>query len=188
MNQVAEPISSLNGVDVAAALAAREAFAAAPEAAQFAWEASCEWVSGSHCRTTIHKFTAGGEPHAHRQRFVLEGDHPEMFAAEDLAPTPVESVLAALAGCLSAGVASIAANRGVEVRSVLAHLRAHQDLRGILGVDPDVRNGFSGIEVRFDVDSDAPAADIEAIVAQSQKRSAVFDMLTNPTNVVVEVG
>ena len=188
MNQTTVPFSRLNGVDVAATRAARDAFAAEPEAAQFEWEASCEWVSGAHCRTTIYGFTAGGEPHAHRQQFVLEGDHPEMFAAEDLAPTPVESLLAALAGCLSAGVASIAASRGVELRSVRAHLRAHQDLRGILGVDPDVRNGFSGIDVRFVVDGDASASDLEAIVAQSQKRSAVFDMLTNPTSVVVEAG
>ena len=62
-----------------------------------------------------------------------------------------------------------------------------QDLQGILGIDPEVRNGFSGIRVRYEIDADASRADIEAIVAQSQKRSAVFDALTNPTTVTVEV-
>jgi uncharacterized OsmC-like protein len=58
---------------------------------------------------------------------------------------------------------------------------------GILGADPDVRNGFDDVRVRFEIDADATRSDIEAIVAQSQKRSAVFDIVTNPTNVTVTV-
>ena len=61
------------------------------------------------------------------------------------------------------------------------------DLAGILGIDPDVRNGFGGITVRYEIDADATREEIEAVVAQSQKRSAVFDVVTNPTNVRVEV-
>ena len=61
------------------------------------------------------------------------------------------------------------------------------DLFGILGIDADVRNGFSAVRVHFDIEADASDDDIRAIVAQSQKRSAVFDILVNPTNVVVEV-
>ena len=61
------------------------------------------------------------------------------------------------------------------------------DIQGILGVDSDVRNGFDGIKVTYDIDADATAEEIQAIVAQSQKRSAVFDAITNPTNVTVEV-
>ena len=101
--------------------------------------------------------------------------------------TPVEMVLAGLAGCLTAGIASVATNRGVQLRSVAATVSGDMDLQGILGIDPDVRNGFDGITVRYEIDADAPRSDIEAIVAQSQKRSAVFDVVTNPTNVVVEV-
>jgi uncharacterized OsmC-like protein len=59
---------------------------------------------------------------------------------------------------------------------------------GILGADPEVRNGFSAIDVRFDIDADATPDEVEALVAQSQKRSAVFDIVTNPTNVSVSVG
>ena len=92
-----------------------------------------------------------------------------------------------LAGCLTAGVASVATNRGVQLRSVTATIEGDMDLRGVLGVDPDVRNGFSGVTVRYAIDADASKEDIEAIVAQSQKRSAVFDIVTNPTPVRVEV-
>ena len=61
------------------------------------------------------------------------------------------------------------------------------DLAGILGIDADVRNGFDDVQVNFEVDADASREDIEALVAQSQKRSAVYDIITNPTNVSVDV-
>jgi uncharacterized OsmC-like protein len=54
-------------------------------------------------------------------------------------------------------------------------------------MDSDVRNGFSNIKVTYDIDADASSDDIKALVAQSQKRSAVFDIITNPTDVTVEV-
>jgi uncharacterized OsmC-like protein len=176
-----------NGVDVPALLAAREALSAAPEAARFQWRARTEWVNGTHSRTTVEDFSGLGTDHNHRQAFRFDADHPEVFASHDNGATPVELVLAGLGACLTAGVAAVATNRGVQLRSVTAHLDGDMDIQGILGVDPDVRNGFGNIRVRYEIDADAPRADIEAIVAQSQKRSAVFDALTNPTNVSVEV-
>ena len=176
-----------NGVNVAALLDAREALTAAPEAARFQWRARTTWVNGTHSRSTVHDFSGLGADHTHRQRFAFDADHPEVFAAEDDGATPVEIVLAALGSCLTAGVAAVATNRGVQLRSVTASLEGDMDIQGILGIDPDVRNGYSGIRVRFEIDADADRADLEAIVAQSQKRSAVFDIVTNPTNVVVDV-
>jgi uncharacterized OsmC-like protein len=176
-----------NGVNVEALLGARQALAEAPEAAQFRWRARCEWVNGTHSRTTIHDFSGLGAEHTHRSPSVIAGDHPEVFASEDHGPTPTETVLAALAGCLTAGIAAVATNRGIQLRSVSAVVEADHDLRGILGADPDVRNGFDGVRVRYEIDADASRADVEALVAQSQKRSAVFDILTNPTAVTVEV-
>jgi len=96
-------------------------------------------------------------------------------------------VLAGLASCLTAGVAAVAQARKVQLRSVTATLEAGMDVRGILGIDEDVRNGFDGIKVTYKIDADASPEDIRAIVAQSQKRSAVYDIITNPTNVTVEV-
>ena len=110
-----------------------------------------------------------------------------MFASEDNGATPVEYVLVGLAGCLTAGIASVAQNRNIQLRSVKATLEGGMDLQGILGIDGDVRNGFDGIKVRFEIDADASREEIDALVAQSQKRSAVFDIVTNPTNVTVEV-
>ncbi|HUU73412.1 MAG TPA: OsmC family protein [Burkholderiales bacterium] len=176
-----------NGVNVEALLGAREALINAPEAAKFKWRASVTWVGGTHSRSTIDGFYGLGEEQKHRSTFTFDADHPEVFASADKGATPVELVLAGLASCLTAGVAAVAQNREIQLRSVTATLEAGMDIRGILGADPDVRNGFEGIKVTYTIDADASREDIEALVAQSQKRSAVYDIITNPTNVTVEV-
>ncbi len=176
-----------NGVNVTALFGAQEALKQAPEAAQFKWRATVKWLKGTHSRSTIETFYGLGEEQKHKQPYTFEADHPEVFAAEDQAATPVEMVLASLASCLTAGVAAVAQARQVQLRSVSATLEAGMDIRGILGMDEDVRNGFDGIKVTYKIDADASPEDIKAIVAQSQKRSAVYDILTNPTNVSVEV-
>jgi len=176
-----------NGVNVAALLQAREVLRGAPEAAQFKWRASCKWQNGTHSKTTIRNFFGLGQEQRHKTEFHFEADHPEVFASEDLGATPVELVLAGLASCLTAGVAAVAQNRGIQLRSVEAELEGSMDIQGILGIDGDVRNGYDDIKVTFKIDADASQADIEALVAQSQKRSAVYDIVTNPTDVAVEV-
>jgi len=176
-----------NGVNVGALLEAREALSEAPEAAKFEWRATCKWINGTHSNTTIQSFFGLGEEQSHRTEFSYDADHPELFASEDVGATPVEMVLVGLASCLTAGVAAVAQHRGIQLNSVSATLEGGMDVQGILGIDSDVRNGFDGIKVHYDIDADASEDDIKALVAQSQKRSAVFDIVTNPTNVTVEV-
>jgi uncharacterized OsmC-like protein len=176
-----------NGVNVQALLGAREALSQAPEAAKFTWRATCEWVNGTQSRSTVQKFYGLGGEQQHKTQFAFDTDHPEIFASEDKGATPVELVLAGLAGCLTAGIASIAQLREIQLRSVSATLEAGMDIQGILGIDSDVRNGFDGVKVTYQIDADASPDDIKALVAQSQKRSAVYDIITNPTNVIVEV-
>jgi len=176
-----------NGVNVQALLEAREVLTSAPEAAQFTWRATCNWINGTHCASSVKGFAGLGGEQSHRTEFTFDADHPEVFAAEDNGATPVEYVMVGLASCLTAGIASVAQNRGIQLRSVKATVEGDMDLYGILGIDSDVRNGFSGIRVCFDIDADATRDEIEALVAQSQKRSAVYDVITNPGNVTVSV-
>lgn len=176
-----------NGVNVAALLEAREALTNMPEAAQFKWRATCDWQNGTHASSTVEGFFGLGEEQHHVTSFSFDSDHPEIFASEDKGATPVEFVLVGLAGCLTAGIAAVAQNRDIQLKSVKATLEAPMDIQGILGIDSDVRNGFEDITVKYEIDADASREDIEALVAQSQKRSAVFDIITNPTNVTVEV-
>src|SRR5262252_7599430 len=176
-----------NGVNVQALLDARDALTKAPQAAQFKWRAACEWKNGVHSHSTVESFFGLGEEQRRKKTFAFDADHPEVFAAEDNGATPVEYVLVGLASCLTAGIASVAQYRGIQLKSVKATIEGDMDLQGILGIDDEVRNGFKGIKVTYDIDADAKREDIEALVAQSQKRSAVYDIVTNPTNVTVVV-
>lgn len=176
-----------NGVNVQALLDARAALREAPAAAEFTWRATCKWENGTHAQSTVHGFYGLGQEQLHKKEFSFETDHPEVFASEDQGATPVELVLVGLASCLTAGVAAVAQNRGIQLRSVQAKLEGKMNIYGILGIDSNVRNGYDDIKVTFDIDADASREEIEALVAQSQKRSAVYDIVTNPTNVTVEV-
>jgi uncharacterized OsmC-like protein len=180
-------VAANNGVNVEALLGARAALEQAPDAAQFKWRASCEWTNGTHSRSVIGNFFGLGAEQSRGKTFSVEADHPQLCAGEDNAPTPVELVLSGLASCLTAGVAAVAQRRGIQLHSVKATLEADMDLQGILGIDDEVRNGFSAIRVHFHINANAGEDDIKALVAQSQKRSAVFDIITNPTSVFVSV-
>src|SRR6476619_7172208 len=146
-----------NGVNVEALLGVRDALPGTPEIAQFQWRSTVSWVNGTHSRSDVETFYGFGDEQQHHTTFSYDVDHPLQFAAQDNGVTPVEYVLVALGGCLTAGVAAVA---------------AEMDLHGILGADPDIRNGFSGVTVSYQIDADATAEEIRALVAQSQKRSA----------------
>jgi uncharacterized OsmC-like protein len=185
---MADVASSVNnGVNVEALISAREALTDAPQAAQFRWRAACEWKNGTHSHSTVEGFFGLGEEQRRKTTFRFDADHPEIFASEDKGATPVEYVLVGLASCLTAGIAAIAQHRKIQLRSVIATIEGNMDIQGILGIDSDVRNGFGDIKVKYKINADAKREDIEALVAQSQKRSAVYDIVTNPTNVTVEV-
>ncbi len=186
MNATTAP-SVDNGVNVQALLDAREALSEAPEAAQFKWRAACEWKNGTHSYSTVEGFFGLGEEQARKRTFTFDADHPEVFASEDLGATPVEYVLVGLASCLTAGIAAVAQYRDIQLNSVTATIEGDMDIQGILGIDDEVRNGFDGISITYDIDANASREDIEAVVAQSQKRSAVYDIVTSPTNVTVEI-
>src|SRR3984893_18853129 len=168
-----------NGVNVAALIAAREALTDTPAAAQFKWRAACEWKDGTHSHSTVEGFYGLGQEQHHKRTFKFDADHPELFASEDKGATPVEYVLVGLASCLTAGIAAVAQHRKIQLRSVTATIEGNMNLQGILGIDSDVRNGFGGIKVKYKIDADATPDEIKALVAQSQKRSAVFDVITN---------
>ena len=177
-----------NGVDTATLFATLDAVKGQPEIAKFQFRASNTWVSGTHSRSTVSDFYGVQQEMAHKHVTTLDADHPAVLVAEDNAPTPVEYLLHAIAACLTSGVANIAAARGVELTKVSSTVEGDIDLLGILGLsDGSVRNGYEQIKVTFHIEGDADDETLRRIVEQSRQRSAVYDALTNPTPVVVDV-
>jgi uncharacterized OsmC-like protein len=176
-----------NGVDTATLFATIDAVKGDPDIAKFRFRATNTWMSGTHNRSTIHGFHGAKQEMTHRQPFTFDADHPPVLVGTDNGPTPVEYVLHALAACLTAGLANVAAARGVQLTEVHSTVSGDIDLNGILGLNPDVRNGYQNITVHFTVKGDAPAEKLREIVEQSRARSAVFDIITNQVPVSIEI-
>ncbi len=179
----------LNGVDTPTLFATLDAVKAQPEIAKFQFRARNTWISGTHSRSTGPAFHGAGQEMQHQHDTELVFDHPAVLVGTDHGPTPVEYLLHAIAACLTAGVANVAAARGVALTKVSSTVEGDVDLLGILGLAPDdsVRNGYEQIRVTFHVEGDADEQTLRGIVEQSRRRSAVYDALTNPTPVVIDV-
>lgn len=177
----------LHGVDTPTLLATIDAVKAEPTLADFRFRATGSWLRGTHSRTTFGAFSGAGGEHQHKATYSIEGDHPAVLCGADEGPTPTEHLLGALAGCLIAGIGNIAAARGVELTACEATVEGDMDLQGILGIDDEVRNGFSAIRVSFTIEGGAGVDELRQVVEQSSARSAVLDVLTNGCPVAIEV-
>ena len=175
-----------NGVDTATLFATLDAVKGNTEIAKFQFRATNRWISGTHNQSTIHGFYGAMQEMTHRQPFTFDADHPAVLVGQDNGPTPAEFVLHALAACLTSGLANIAAARGVTLTEVESTVEGDIDLLGILGLSPDVRNGYQQIKVSFKVRGDDPDK-LRQVVEQSRRRSAVFDIVTNGVPVAIEV-
>lgn len=174
-----------NGVNTPALFATIEVVAGQPTLAEFQFRSKSRWMGGTQTHTTMAGFAGAGGEHQHVRAHEGTSDHPAVLCGEDAGPTPVEWVLHALASCLMAGIANIASARGVNLHEMEATVEGDIDLRGILGLSNEVRNGYRGVRVSFDIKSDASPETMMKIVAQSQARSAVLDIVTNGVPVAV---
>ena len=176
----------LNGVSTPALFATIDVVKNQPQLGAFQFRGEGNWLGGTHTRTTMSDFSGAGGEHSHKTAYTAEADHPAVLCGQDNGPTPVEYVLHALAACLTAGIANIAAARGITLHSVTSSLEGDMDLRGILGLSKEVRNGFSSMRVGFKIKGDAPEAKLQEIVQQACARSAVLDILSNGIPITVK--
>jgi uncharacterized OsmC-like protein len=177
-----------NGVDTEKLFATLDVIKAQPELAKFQFRVSNRWIDGSHNRSTIKDFyAAGGEDTTRSEAFVIDAGEPAILVGNDSGPNPTEYLLHALAACLTTSIVYVAAARKVELTSVESTLTGDMDVRGALGVDDEPRNGFERISVSFHVTGNAPEEKLREVVERAQKRSAVYDMVTNGVPVAVEV-
>jgi uncharacterized OsmC-like protein len=175
-----------NGVDTDTLFATLDAVKGNNEIAKFQFRASNKWVTGTHSQSTIHGFYGAMQEMEHTSAHVLDADHPAVLVGADQGPTPVEYVLHALAACLTAGIANIAAARNIHLSQVESTVEGDIDLLGILGLGTGVRNGFTQIKVTLKLKGDDPAK-LRKLVEQSTARSAVYDVVANGVPVAIEV-
>lgn len=173
-----------NGVNVDQLVETIGAVQENPGLAKFEFRTKNNWIEGGHCVSSVKSFYGvGAEDTSREETFTMECDHPNVLLGKDKAATPAEVVLHALGSCLTGAMAYHAAANGIEIEGAESSLDGGIDLHGFLGLDPEVRKGFDGIKVRLKVKSDATAEQLENLA----KFSPVFDIITNPTPVSIEI-
>lgn len=178
---------NLNGVNVEQLLQTVNAIKDNPALAKFEFRASNKWINGGHNRTRIQGFYGAGQEDTTRtQPFVLENDEPPVLLGTDQGANPVEYVLHALAGCLTTSLVYHAAARGIQIEELETYFEGDIDLQGFLGLSDQVRNGYQNIRVTFKLKADAPEAMLQELCELAQRRSPVFDTLTNPVPITVQ--
>ncbi len=155
-----------------------------PELAKFEFRAKNNWIDGGHCVSSVKEFYGAGQEDTTREEtFTMECSHPQVLLGQDEAATPPEVLLHALSSCLTGAMVYHAAANGIDIEGAESTIEGSADLHGFLGLDPEVRTGFSGITMKLKVKSDASAEQLE----QLAKFSPVYDMITNPTPVSIEI-
>ncbi|MBI5568445.1 MAG: OsmC family protein [Desulfomonile tiedjei] len=185
--QAAVKQNMVNGVDVDRLFATIDAIKESPSIAKFRFRATNKWIDGGHNRTTVVDFYGAGEDHRHGTAFELEaGEHPVLLGLDE-GPNPVEYLLTALAGCMTSSIAYHAAARGISIRGVESRLEGDLDLRGFLGLSPDVKVGYENIRVYFKIDADISEEQKEELIQIAQKYSPVFNSVARPVAVEVKL-
>jgi uncharacterized OsmC-like protein len=177
-----------NGINVDQLFGTLDAIKGQPSLGTFQFRATNRWLGGAHNRSTIRDFYgAGQEDRSRSEPFVADAGEPAVLLGVDTGPNPAEILLHALAACLTTSIVYVAAARGVELESVESTLEGDLDVRGALGIDKTVRNGFRQIRVTFNVKANAPEEKIREVVERAKARSSVFDSVTRGVPVAVEV-
>ena len=135
------------------------------KARSFGWSARVRWTEGMQARAFIrnHSFTVG---------------QPASFDTQDIAPSAVEYVLAAIGGCLAVGFQWRASRRGLEVRNLEVSLQAQaENILVFLGLEEQGHPGLKKIEGRLYVDADGDEDVLREIWQETLRRSPVTQSL-----------
>ncbi len=178
----------MNGINVDQAYGTIDAIKAQPELARFQFRATNSWIGGTHNRSTIKGlYAACQEDETRKQAFVVDAGEPEILLGHDEGPNPAEYLLHAIAACVTTSIVCVAAARGVKLTEVRSTVEGNADVRGALGISPDVRNGFQSIKMSFVVRGDAPEEKLRQVVERAQSRSFVYDSITKGVPITIDV-
>jgi uncharacterized OsmC-like protein len=172
-------ISAVNGVDLTRLTETIEAVKAAPELASFRFRIQNRWIDCGQNRSEVQQFSAGGKETQHKSGLTLEADEPDVLLGTDRGANPVEHLLHALASCVTTSMVYHAAARGIAVEEVESSLEGDLDLRGFLGLAPNVRKGYQQIRLKLRIKADATDQQLRDLASLGPRFSPVFDSITN---------
>lgn len=178
---------TVNGVNVDQLFGTIDMIKEKPEIARFTFRATNQWVSGTHNRATVKDFFGALKEDSSRESMVFNIDEPPVLCGMNLGANPVEYLLVALSGCLTTSMIAHAAARGIEIRNVESRYEGDLDVRGFLGISDDVPVAYRKIGVYFKIDADLSEEQKEDLVKMAQKYSPVYNSITKPISVSVQL-
>ncbi|HMK23889.1 MAG TPA: OsmC family protein [Terriglobales bacterium] len=176
----------VNGVNVTALLQTVEAVKVNPVIAKFRFNLKNEWLGGAYSRSIINGFQGAMQDIERSQSFQLHADEPPILLGRDLGPNAGEYLLQALAACVTSTMIYHAAARGIVIEEVESKVEGEIDLRGFLGTDKSVRNGFQNIRMSFDICGDLSDQELQELAKLGPTFSPVLDSLTKGVPVTVQ--
>jgi uncharacterized OsmC-like protein len=180
------PSKEVNGVNVDGLFQTIDAVNANPTVAKFCFRVGNQWVDGAHSCSTVNEFHGAGQDIQRPRSFTLDADEPPILLGHDLGPNAGEYLLAALAACVTSALVYHAAARGVTIEEVESKVEGDIDLRGFLGIDKSVRNGFQNIRMSFKIRADVSDEQLEELAQLGPAFSPVLDSLTKGVPVTVQ--
>ena len=179
--------AKINGLDVQVALDTIAAIKADKTLARFEFRVRNRWVDGAQNRSTIQDFYgAGQEDKSRTKAFEIVQDEPPILLGNNAGANPGESLLHALAGCVTTTLVLHAMARGIVVRQLSTEIQGDVDAQGVLGLEESVNPGFEQIRVHMNVKADCPDEELEKLIHYAKEHSPVYNTICRPVPVVVE--
>lgn len=179
-----QTINKVNGVDTDILQTTVSNIKQDPDLAKCKFHIRNRWIDGNHNRSIISSFYGAKQENEHQRTFELDSDEPPVLAGNDQAPNPVEHLLNSLAGCLTTSIVAHAAVRGIHIQELESEVEGDIDLRGFLGISPNVPKGYTDIRVKFKVKTDN---DNLKKLKELAQYSPTFNTLINGVNVDVQL-
>lgn len=120
------------------------------------------------------------------QAVVAAGLHPATGGGGASACSG-DLLLQALVACAGVTLRSVATNRGLDIGGTV-RAEGVLDVRGTLGVDPDAPVGFRSIRLRFDLDPAPEGAELDDLLAATERYCVVLQTLRHGLRVEVVAG
>jgi uncharacterized OsmC-like protein len=146
------------------------------------------WERGTKSFVTVGPMEGLGQNLMPRtRRFVIQVDDPPAMGGVDAAPSPLDALLAGLAGCVTSGIAANAALFGVPLDALGIEMEADIDVRGVLGHDKAVPNGVTDIRYTVTIQSPASEDKVRKCKETIDRKSPVRNTLANPVKITSQL-
>jgi uncharacterized OsmC-like protein len=167
----------VNGLDVDDLLSLIEGVKGDASKATTSWRVATSWQGQARSRSEVKGFAIAGQDVS--RRFTIDIDEPLELGGSNRFANPQEHLIAALNACMTVGYVAQCAMRGITLESLEIETEGDIDLRGFLGIDPKVANGYESLRYTVRIKGSGTKEQFAEIHAAVMDTSPNFYNLAN---------